>query len=156
MIAYLNQKSNLKIKPIRNREYLTDNKCQNIPDPIPTEQELDNTLKHTHSNMTLRTYSDTERNTTNTRDGVSREGSVSPKGMCEAMHGADAFCSPPTVVAERTLPAAGLSPSGWPTRESYRQAFPSGGPAGRTRLNGLFSTFKCVRTRCGAKSIRGP
>ena len=44
-IVDLNQKGNLKIKPIRNREYLTDNKCQNIPDPIPTEQELDNTLK---------------------------------------------------------------------------------------------------------------
>ena len=42
-IIDLNQKGSLKIKPIRNREYLTDNKCQNIPDPIPTEQELDNT-----------------------------------------------------------------------------------------------------------------
>ena len=41
----LNQKHSLKIKPIRNREYLTDNKWQNIPDPMPTEQELDNTLK---------------------------------------------------------------------------------------------------------------
>ena len=44
-IVDLNQKGNLKIKPIRNREFLTDSKCQNIPDPIPTEQELDNTLK---------------------------------------------------------------------------------------------------------------
>ena len=44
-IVDLNQKGNLKIKPIRNREYLTDNKYQNIPDPIPTEQELDDTLK---------------------------------------------------------------------------------------------------------------
>ena len=40
----MNQKRSLKIKPIRNREYLTD-KCQNIPDSIPTGQELDNTLK---------------------------------------------------------------------------------------------------------------
>ena len=103
--------------------------------------------------MTLHTYSDTERNTTNTRDGVSREGSVSPRGMCEAMHGADASCSPPTVVAESTLPAAGLLPSGWPSRERYRQAFPSGGPAGRTRLNGFSSTFRRVRTRCGAKAL---
>ena len=106
--------------------------------------------------MTLHTYSNTERNTTNTQDGVSREGSVSPRGTCEAMHGADASCSPPMVVAERTLPTAGLSPSGWPSRESYRQTFPSGGPAGRTRSNGLSSTFGRVRTRCGAKSIRGP
>ena len=111
---------------------------------------------HTDSNMTLHTYSDTERNTTNTRDGVSREGSVSPRGMCEAMHGADASCSPPMVVAERTLPTAGLSSSGWPSRESYRQTFPSCGPAGRTRLNGISSTFRRVRTRYGAKSIRGP
>ena len=45
-IVDLNQKRSLKVKPIRNREYLTDNKCQNIPDPIPTEQklELDNIL----------------------------------------------------------------------------------------------------------------
>ena len=43
-IVDLNQKGNLKIKPIRNREYSTDNKCQNISDPIPTEQELDNSL----------------------------------------------------------------------------------------------------------------
>ena len=69
-----------------------------------------------------------------------------------AMHGADASCSPPTVVAERTLPEAGLLPSGWPSREPYRQAFPSGGPAGRTRLNGFSSTFRRVRTRCGAKA----
>ena len=41
----MNQKGGLEIKPIRNREYLTDNKCQNIPDPIPTEQKLDNTFK---------------------------------------------------------------------------------------------------------------
>ena len=107
---------------------------------------------HTDSNMTLHNYSDTERNTTNTRDGISREGRVSPRGLCEAMHGADASCSPPTVVAKRTLPAAGLLPSGWPSRESYRQAFPSGGPAGRTRLNGISSTFGRVRTRCGAKA----
>ena len=111
---------------------------------------------HTHSNMTLHTYSNPERNTTNTRDGVSREGSVKPRGTCEAMHGADASCSPPMVVAERTLPTAGLSSSGWPSRESYRQTFPSGGPAGRTRSNGLSSTFGRVWTRCGAKSIRGP
>ena len=65
-----------------------------------------------------------ERNTLNTREGVFRRGSVSPRGMHEAMHGADASCSPPTVVAERTLPAAELSPSGWPSREPYRQAFP--------------------------------
>ena len=70
----------------------------------------------------------------------------------EVTHGADATSSPPTVVAERTLPTAGLSPSGWPSREPYRQAFPSGGPAGRTRLNGFSSTFGRVRTRCGAKA----
>ena len=29
----------------RNREYLADSKCLNIHDPIPTEEELDNTLK---------------------------------------------------------------------------------------------------------------
>ena len=92
---------------------------------------------HTDSNTTLHTYSDTERNTPNTQEGVSREGSVSPRGMREVTHGADAYCSPPTVVAEWTLPAAGLSPSGWPSREPYRQAFPSGGPAGRTRWNGF-------------------
>ena len=45
------QKGNLKIKPIRNREYSTDNKCQNIPDPIHTEQELDNTLKLDDSSL---------------------------------------------------------------------------------------------------------
>ena len=50
-IVDLNQKGNLKIKPIRNREYSTDNKCQNIPDPVPTEQELDNTLKLDDSNL---------------------------------------------------------------------------------------------------------
>ena len=43
-IVDLNQEGCLKIKPVRNREYLAYNKCQNIPDPIPTEQELDNTL----------------------------------------------------------------------------------------------------------------
>ena len=41
----------LKIKPIRNREYLTDNKCQNIPDQIPTEQDLDNTFKLDDSSL---------------------------------------------------------------------------------------------------------
>ena len=41
----MNEKGSLKINPIRNREYLTDNKCQNIPDPIPTDQELDDTFK---------------------------------------------------------------------------------------------------------------
>ena len=50
-IVDLNQKGTLKIKPIRNREFLTDNKCQNIPDPIPTEQELDNTLKLDDSSL---------------------------------------------------------------------------------------------------------
>ena len=45
-------------------------------------------------------------------------------GMREAMHGADESCSPPTVVAERTLPTAGLPPSGWPSGEPYSQAFP--------------------------------
>ena len=50
-IVDLNQKGSLKIKPIRNREYLTDNKCQNITDPIPTEQELDNTLKSDDSSL---------------------------------------------------------------------------------------------------------
>ena len=50
-IVDLNEKGNLKIKPIRNREYLTDNKCQNILDPIPTEQELDNTLKLDDSSL---------------------------------------------------------------------------------------------------------
>ena len=50
-IVDLNQKGSLKIKPIRNGEYLTDNKCQNIPDPIPTEQELDNTLKLDDSSL---------------------------------------------------------------------------------------------------------
>ena len=75
--------------------------------------------------------------TQHTREGVSWEGSVSTRGMREVTYGADASCSPPTVVAERTLPAAGLSPSGWPSREPYRKASPSGGPAGRTRWNGF-------------------
>ena len=65
-----------------------------------------------------------QNNTHNTREGVSREGSVSPRGMREAMQGAEASYSPPEVVAETALPAAGLSPSGWPSRETYRQAFP--------------------------------
>ena len=43
IIVDLNQKGSLKIKPVRNWEYLADNKCQNIPDRIPTEQELHNT-----------------------------------------------------------------------------------------------------------------
>ena len=51
LIVDLNQKGNLKIKPIRNREYSTDNKCQNIPDPIPTDQELDNTRKLDDSSL---------------------------------------------------------------------------------------------------------
>ena len=38
-IVNLNQKGSLKIKPVRSREYLADNKCQNIPDPIPIEHE---------------------------------------------------------------------------------------------------------------------
>ena len=50
-------------------------------------------------------------------------------------HGRVASC--PEVVAERTLPAAWLRPSGWQSMEPYRQAFPSGGPAGRTRWNGF-------------------
>ena len=50
-IIDLNQKGSLKIKPVRNREYLTDNKCQNIPNLIPTEQELDNTLKLDDSSL---------------------------------------------------------------------------------------------------------
>ena len=50
-IVDLNQKACLKIKPVRNREYLADDKCQNIPDPIPTEQELDNTLKLDDSSL---------------------------------------------------------------------------------------------------------
>ena len=44
-IVDLKQKGSLKIKPVRSREYLADNKYKNIPDPIPTEQELDNTIK---------------------------------------------------------------------------------------------------------------
>ena len=47
----LNQKGSLKIKPVRNRGYLSGNKCQNIPDPIPTEQELDNILKLDDSSL---------------------------------------------------------------------------------------------------------
>ena len=50
-IVDLNQKGSFEIKPIRNREYLSNNKCQNIPDPIPTEQELDNTLKLDDSSL---------------------------------------------------------------------------------------------------------
>ena len=65
--------------------------------------------------MTLHTYSDTERNRPNTREGVLRESSVSPRGKREAIHGADASCSPSTVTAERTLPTAGLPLSGWPS-----------------------------------------
>ena len=42
-IVDLIQKGCFKIKPVRNKEYLADNKCQKIPDPIPTEQELDST-----------------------------------------------------------------------------------------------------------------
>ena len=78
---------------------------------------------HTDSNMTLHTYSDIERNTPNIREGVLREGSVSPRWMREAMHGANASYSPPMVAAERTLPVAGLSRTGWPPRQPYRQAF---------------------------------
>ena len=44
-IVDLNQKGSLKIEPVTSREHLSDNKCQNIPDPIPTEQELEKTLK---------------------------------------------------------------------------------------------------------------
>ena len=44
------------MKPIRNREYLTDNKCQNIPDPIPTKQELDNTFKIDDSGLDKTSY----------------------------------------------------------------------------------------------------
>ena len=50
-IVDLNQKGSLKRKPLRNREYLSDNKRQNIPDPTPTEQELDNTLKLDDSSL---------------------------------------------------------------------------------------------------------
>ena len=51
-IIDLNQKSSLKIKePVRNGEYLADNKCQYIPDSIPTEQELDNILKLDDSSL---------------------------------------------------------------------------------------------------------
>ena len=69
-------------------------------------------------------YSDTKHNTPNNRESVLWAGSVSPRWMHESKHGADASCSPPTVVAARTLPAVGLSPSGWSPREPYRQAFP--------------------------------
>ena len=86
--------------------------------------------------MTLHTYSDTERNTPNTREGVLREGSVSLRGMREAMHGADASYSPLMVAAKRTLPTAGLPLSGWPWREPYRQAFSLavGLPGARVRM----------------------
>ena len=50
-IVDLNQNGSLKIKPIRSREFSTDNKCQNISDPIPIEQELDNTLKLDDSSL---------------------------------------------------------------------------------------------------------
>ena len=90
------------------------------------------------TSMTRHIHSDTEQNTPKTRESVLRAGRVSPRGMHEAKHGADASCSPPTVVAARTLPAAGLSPSGW--------------PAGRTRYDGCSTSFKRVRTRCGAKA----
>ena len=50
-IVALNQKGCLKTKPVRNREYLADNKCHNIPDPIPTEQELYNTLRLDDSSL---------------------------------------------------------------------------------------------------------
>ena len=50
-IVDLNQKGSLKIKRIRNGEYLNDNKCQNIPNPIPTEQELNNTFKLDDSSL---------------------------------------------------------------------------------------------------------
>ena len=50
-IVDINQKDSLKIKPVRSREYLADNKCQNIPAPIPTEQELDNILKLDDSSL---------------------------------------------------------------------------------------------------------
>ena len=99
--------------------------------------------------MTLHIYSDTEHNTPNTREHDSREGSVSPRGMREITHGADAFCSPPTVEAARTLPAAGLSPS----REPYRQAFPSDGPAGRMRWDG-FCNLQAREDAVWSKSIR--
>ena len=69
-------------------------------------------------------YSDTENNTPNNRENVLRAGRVSPRLMHEAKHGADASCSPPTVVVARTMPAVGLSPSGWPPREPHKQAFP--------------------------------
>ena len=46
-----NRKGCLKIKPLRNREYLADNQFQNIPDPIPTEQELYNTFNLEDSSL---------------------------------------------------------------------------------------------------------
>ena len=80
---------------------------------------------HTDSNMTQHIYSDTEHNIPNIRESVLGEGGgVSPRWMNEAMHGADPSCSLTTVFTERSLPAAGLSPSGWPSRGPYRQAFP--------------------------------
>ena len=45
-VVDLNQKGYLKIKePVRNIVYSADNKYQDIPDSIPTEQELDNTFQ---------------------------------------------------------------------------------------------------------------
>ena len=51
-LAKINQKRSLKMKkPAINREYLADNECQNILDPIPTGQEFDNTLKLDDSSL---------------------------------------------------------------------------------------------------------
>ena len=79
---------------------------------------------YTNANMTRHIDSYTEHNTPRTWESVLRACRVSLRRMHEAKHGVDASCSPPTVVAARTLPAVGLLPSGWPPREPYRQAFP--------------------------------
>ena len=60
------------MKPVRNREYLADNKCQNIPDPILTEEELDNTLKLDDSSFDK---------TLINNQSISSENSEKPKGF---------------------------------------------------------------------------
>ena len=72
--------------------------------------------------------------------------------MHKAKHGADASCSLPTVVAERTLPAAGLFRLDVRQGNPINRRFPSYVLAGRTRHYGFSATFKRVRTRCGAKA----
>ena len=82
-IVDLNQTGSLKIKPLRNREYLADNKCQNIPGPIPTEKELDisiDTKRRLATNSALRKNknmeylkSDEQKNNRVTRLNVARE-----------------------------------------------------------------------------------